>query len=69
MGPLRGDGNTVMMFCATTNAVEKMGPLRGDGNSFCLCIITFPSIVEKMGPLRGDGNEYSVFSNSFSILK
>ena len=34
MGPLRGDGNTILdtVGSISLSSVEKMGPLRGDGN-------------------------------------
>ena len=39
MGPLRGDGNAIVVFISITPFfVEKMGPLRGDGNFFFLLI-------------------------------
>ena len=57
MGPLRGDGNQVILPVQRNSSVivEKMGPLRGDGNNFHFKLSCI-SFVEKMGPLRGDGN-------------
>ena len=59
MGPLRGDGNRLILNGLLNHLllVEKMGPLRGDGNYYGFpCIIKHKGGVEKMGPLRGDGN-------------
>ena len=56
MGPLRGDGNLLVLLRIFLLRREDGSPSWGRKLFASAKSMSYASLVEKMGPLRGDGN-------------